>query len=271
MVAPRLNLGGGGSERQTIALANGFAREGCEVTVSAYGYKGGPDLSAFKRGQGRFLQLALEFLFKIPLHLQNRKNGKTRYSLQQVLDNKTGDDFCGQGSRHQDSRSRSQQHKAKLATLAARSKKRHRVRQGLLLQDGGFCNSPVACRKKSLSRLGVREKTQTVHNGIEIERIEKRSKEEAMHRWFYEEIPVAVSVGRLVPSKGYENLVKTLSVVNGVTPLRFLLIGDGPLRGKIDSQSEGTRRGRQNRLYGFYFQPSQIRRKMQYFHLLLAV
>ena len=33
MVVPRLNLGGGGSERQTIALANGFAREGCEVTV----------------------------------------------------------------------------------------------------------------------------------------------------------------------------------------------------------------------------------------------
>ena len=33
MVAPRLNLGGGGSEKQTIELANGFARNGCEVTI----------------------------------------------------------------------------------------------------------------------------------------------------------------------------------------------------------------------------------------------
>ena len=255
---------------------------------------------------------------------KTEKPALRRYSLQQVLDNKTGRDFCGQGSRHQDSRSRSQQHKAKLATLAARSKRireannsacqRHRVRQGLLLQarariyfqDSASFTKPqkrknpifftagttkpavifagrvlgiktvavevsnikqslrrwppvlrnaigfakVFCYKmadsvivqshagrKSLSRLGVREKTQTVHNGIEIERIEKRSKEEATHRWFDEEIPVAVSVGRLVPSKGYENLVKTLSVVNGVTPLRLLLIGDGPLRGKIDSKA----------------------------------
>ena len=94
MVAPRLNLGGGGAERQTIALANGFAREDAKSRFCLR-IKGGPDRSAFKRGQGPLLQLTLEFLFKIPLHLRNRKNRKTRHSLQQVLDNKPAMIFAG--------------------------------------------------------------------------------------------------------------------------------------------------------------------------------
>ena len=87
--------------------------------------------------------------------------------------------------------------------------------------------------RKSLARLGVGEKTQTVHNGIDIERIEKRSEEKVTHRWFDEEVPVAVAVGRLVPQKGYENLVEAVSAVNGVTPLRLIIIGGGPLKNKI--------------------------------------
>ena len=86
---------------------------------------------------------------------------------------------------------------------------------------------------RNLSRLGVGEKAQTVHNGIETERIEKCSMEEATHRWFDEQTPVAISVGRFVPSKGYENLLQALRAVNRVTPLRLLLIGDGPLKNKI--------------------------------------
>ena len=78
----------------------------------------------------------------------------------------------------------------------------------------------------------------TVHNGVDIEHIGKLSEEEATHRWFDEQTPVAVAVGRLFPSKGYENLVKAVSMVNDVTPLKLLLVGDGPMRGKIASTAK---------------------------------
>ena len=49
---------------------------------------------------------------------------------------------------------------------------------------------------------------------------------------------MAAAVGRLFPSKGYENLVKAVSAVNDVTPLRLLLVGDGPLKSKIVSTAK---------------------------------
>ena len=237
MVAPRLNLGGGGSERQTIALANGFAREGCEVTVLLTDTKG--DLTSQLSSEVKVVSYSSRsnFFSRFRFIYKTAKTEKPDILYSRFWTTKPAMIFAGRvlGIKT-------------VAVEVSNIKQSLRRWPPVLRNAIGFAK--VFCYKmadsvivqshagrKSLSRLGVREKTQTVHNGIEIERIEKRSKEEAMHRWFYEEIPVAVAVGRLVPSKGYENLVEALSAVNGVTPLRLLLIGDGPLRGRIDSKA----------------------------------
>ena len=237
MVAPRLNLGGGGSERQTIMLANSFAREGCEVTILLTDKKGGlaSQLSSEVKVVSRSSRS--NFFSRFRFIYETAKTEKPDILYSRFWTTKPAMIFAGRVLG------------IKTVAVEVSNIKRSLRRWPPVLRNAiGFAK--VFCYKmadsiivqsekgkKSLARLGVREKTQTVHNGIEIDRIEERSREEATHRWFDEKIPVAVSVGRLVPSKGYENLVKTLSVVNSVTPLRFLLIGDGPLRGKIDSRA----------------------------------
>lgn len=237
MVAPRLNLGGGGSERQTIALANGFAREGCEVTVLLTDKKGDliSQLSSEVKVVSCSSRSSLFSRFRLIYEIAKTEKPDILYS--RFWTTKPAMIFAGRVLG------------IKTVAVEVSNIKRSLRRWPPVLRNAiGFAK--VFCYKladsiivqsekgkKSLARLGVKEKTRTVHNGIEIERIEKCSKEEATHRWFDEEIPVAVSMGRLVPSKGYENLVETLSVVNSVTPLRLLLIGDGPLRGKIDSKA----------------------------------
>ena len=213
-----------------------------------------------------------KFLFKIPLHLRNRKKREEPDILySRFWTTKPAMIFAG-----------------KILGIKTVAAEVSNIKQSLrrwppvLRSAVGFAK--VFCYqiadsvivqshagRKGLSRLGVGEKMRTVHNGIDIERIDKQSGEGATHRWFDEQTPVAAAVGRLVKSKGYENLLETVSAVNEVAPLRLLLIGDGPLKTKIVSKARKPRHRRQNRLYRFSSQPSQIRRKMRYFHLLLAV
>ena len=237
MVAPRLNLGGGGSERQTIALANGFAREGCEVTVLLTDKKG--ELPSQLSSEVKVVSYSSRsnFFSRFRFIYETAKTEKPDILYSRFWTTKPAMIFAGKF--------------LGIRTVAAEvSNIEQSLRRWPPVLRNAIGFAKVFCYKiadsvivqshagrKNLARLGVRGKTRTVHNGIEIDRIEERSREEATHRWFDEKIPVAVSVGRMVQSKGYENLVKTLCVVNSVTPLRLLLIGDGPLRGKIDSKA----------------------------------
>ncbi len=237
MVAPHLDLKSGGAERQTIALANGFAREKCEVTVLITDKEG--YLTSRLSNEVKVVSYGSKsnFFSRFRFIYETAKTEKPDILYSRFWTTKPAIIFAGKflGIRT-------------VATEVSNIEQSLRRWPPVLRNAIGFAK--VFCYKiadsvivqshagrKNLARLGVKGKTRTVHNGIEIDRIEECSREEATHRWFDEKIPVAVSVGRMVQSKGYENLVKTLCVVNSVTPLRLLLIGDGPLRGKIDSKA----------------------------------
>ena len=238
MVAPRLNLGdGGGSERQTIALANGFAREGCEVTVLLTDKKG--DLTSQLSSGVMVISYGSHGNFFSRFHFvyQAAKARKPDILYSRFWTTKPAMIFAG-----------------KILGIKTVAAEVSNIKQSLrrwppILRNAiGFAK--VFCYKmadsvtvqshagrKALSLLGVGEKIRMVHNGISIERIDKQSEEKATHRWFNEQTPVAVTMGRLALSKGYENLLEAVSAVNNITPLRLLLIGDGPSRDDIISRA----------------------------------
>ena len=237
MVVPRLNLGGGGSERQTIALANGFAREGCEVTVLLTDKKG--DLTSQLSSKVKVVSYGSRgnFFSRLYFVYKTAKTEKPDILYSRFWTTKPTMIFAG-----------------KILGIKTVAAEVSNIKQSLrrwppvLRNAVGFAK--VFCYQMadsvivqshagrgSLFSLGVGEKIQVVHNGINIERIGKQAEEEATHQWFDEQTPVAAAVGRLVKSKGYENLLETVSAVNEVTPLRLLLIGDGPLKTNIVSKA----------------------------------
>ena len=237
MVAPRLDLGGGGSEKQTIELANGFARNGCKVTILLTDKK--MDMTSQLSGEVEVISCSssanffsrLRFVYKTA----KKRSPDILYSrfwttkpavilAGRVLGIKT---VAVEVSNIKESLKRWPpivRNAIGFAKVLC-----YRIADSVIVQsDAG---------KKSLSRLGIGGKIQVVYNGMDIERINKKSREEATHRWFDEQIPVAVAVGRLVPSKGYEYLLETLSAVNIITPLRLLLVGDGTLKNELISKA----------------------------------
>lgn len=237
MVVPRLEPEGGGAERQTIALANGFVREKCEVTVLITDKEGcltsqlSSEVKVVSYGSKSNFFSRLLFIYKT-VKKERPDILYSRFWTTKPAMILAGKFLCIKTVA------------VEVSNLKQSSRRWPPVLRNIIRFAKVFCyriaDSIIVqshAGRESLSLFGVGEKTQTVHNCIEIEFIEKRSKEKVMHQWFDEEVPIAVAVGRLVPSKGYENLVETLSLVNNVAPLRLLIIGDGPLREKIDSKA----------------------------------
>ena len=77
-----------------------------------------------------------------------------------------------------------------------------------------------------------------IHNGFDLEMIKNKSSEETSHRWFNEEEPIVVAVGRLVNQKGFSFLLEAIELVNRKSPTRLIIIGDGELRAKLEKQAE---------------------------------
>lgn len=67
----------------------------------------------------------------------------------------------------------------------------------------------------------------TIYNCIDLDYIKEKSSETVEHHWFNDPTPIIVSIGRLVPQKGFEYLIKAIKIVNNSMQVRLLLIGDG--------------------------------------------
>ncbi len=84
----------------------------------------------------------------------------------------------------------------------------------------------------------IDSKIRVIHNGLDLEEIEKRGREEASHPWFNREEPIAVAVGRLVNAKGFSYLIEAVKLINSKTPLRLLIMGDGVLKEELKKRAE---------------------------------
>lgn len=237
-MAPHLNLGGGGgSERQTIALANALVQRGCEVTVLLTDAKGDL-LSTLSDGvevvfQGPRSNFFSRFL--LIYKAAKEKNPAILYS--RLWRTKPATVLAG-----------------KILGIRTVLVEVNNIKEKLNLQPPVIRTvtglAKILCYKiadcvVAISRQGAEqvssmtgEKVHTVYNGIDAGEIERQSEEKTTGKWFEDDVPVAVAVGRLRPQKGYENLIEAVSEVNKTTPLRLLIIGGGPLKCRVAGKAE---------------------------------
>ncbi len=95
----------------------------------------------------------------------------------------------------------------------------------------------------------LNSKPSVIHNGLDMEFIEKKSRQGVGHPWLNDDnIPLIVSVGRLVPQKGFNSLIEAFAIVNLRVKARLMIIGrvdkrevKTSLQKQIDSLKVGDR------------------------------
>jgi glycosyltransferase involved in cell wall biosynthesis len=107
-----------------------------------------------------------------------------------------------------------------------------------------------ASRKRLIERHKVPpEKIIKIHNGIEIEdydpgieEAEDKKLELRRELGLKSDGPVIGAVGRLVWQKGFEYLIRAVpQVIRAFPAAKFLIVGEGPLRGRLEALSEGLK------------------------------
>lgn len=69
-----------------------------------------------------------------------------------------------------------------------------------------------------------------INNPIDLKRVLELCNNPAEHIFFREETPLVLSVGRLVPQKGFDILLKAFRRVVGEMDARLMILGEGPER-----------------------------------------
>ena len=226
------NLGAGGAQRQTINIANGFHRKGYKVSVFLFHDKGEikdsldenikifspPSVPVVKRfkipwiGYG-IIRFFKTVLFEKPDILYSRHWPKIPMAIiGRILGIKT---VCGEGNN------------LKQAYFIKEKSLLFYTRQlGVRLSDKVVANSESLAREvKEVFRLN--SEVRTIYNGIDIEDIKEKSKEQQSHKWLGTEIPVIIAVGSLKTQKGFSYLLQAIEIVNRARTTRLIIIGDG--------------------------------------------
>jgi len=79
----------------------------------------------------------------------------------------------------------------------------------------------------------LRSKITTIHNPLDVKRIRRLSKANAPVREWAGKEKVIVAAGRLVQQKGFSDLIEALAIIRRSTPAKLIILGDGPLKGKL--------------------------------------
>lgn len=78
------------------------------------------------------------------------------------------------------------------------------------------------------------QKIKVIYNPIDLDYISRAKQVEVDHPWFFDDdIPVIISVGRLVPQKGYSYLLKSFKLMGKKVPCRLVIIGQGEERNRL--------------------------------------
>jgi L-malate glycosyltransferase len=101
-----------------------------------------------------------------------------------------------------------------------------------------FVATAAAIRDRLVADGIPRSRTTVVYEGVDVERIERLQAANA-HADFYlpTHAPIVGNVAALVPQKGQHHLIEAAAlVVREVPDARFVIVGDGELRGSLERQ-----------------------------------
>lgn len=82
---------------------------------------------------------------------------------------------------------------------------------------------------------GVSSRLHTIYNPIVTEDLVAKARVEPRHRWFSDDTPVLVAVGRLNPQKDYETMLRAFAKATATHEARLLIFGEGPERPALQS------------------------------------
>ena len=227
------NLAAGGAQRQLINIANGFHKRGYEVSVFLFYDKGNLSNSLDKEIK-IFSPFSIKVLERLRLFwvlygtlrllgvimtekpdlLYSRQWPKIPVAIiGKILRVKTVS-VEGNNLEH---------------TLLLRKRPLlFRIRRLCAqLSDKVVANSSsLACEVKEVFSLD--SDVAVIYNGIDIEDIREKSKEEQNHKWLGTETPLILAMGYLKDDqKGFSYLLEALEIVNRSRPARLVIIGNG--------------------------------------------
>lgn len=113
-------------------------------------------------------------------------------------------------------------------------------------------------RDDLIARFGVqRERTEVIHNPIEIDRVRKLAREDPKHPWLAADarVPTVVAVGKFMAAKGYPDLLRAFRLVRNQTAARLIVLGEGPMHGDIEAEVTRLRLETDVALLGFRDNP----------------
>ena len=237
------NLAAGGAQRQLINIANGFHQKGYEVSVFLFYDKGNLRGSLDKNikiffpssikvlEKPRFLwiiygtlRLLRVVMTRKPDLLYSRQWPKIPVAIiGKILKVKTVS-VEGNNLEH---------------TLLLRKRPLlFRIRRLCAqLSDKVVANSKsLACEVKEVFNLD--SDVAVIYNGIDINDIREKSKEEQNHKWLGTETPLILAMGYLKDDqKGFSYLLEAIEIVNRAKPVRLIIIGNGK-KEKLEELSE---------------------------------
>lgn len=237
------NLAAGGAQRQLINIANGLHRRGCEVSVFLFYDKGNlkdsldKNIKIFSPSSIKFLErpklLGILYRTLRLLGIVMTEKPDLLYSRQwpkipvaiigKILKVKTIS-VEGNNLEH---------------TLLLR-------KRPLLFRIRKLCaqlsnkvvanSSSLACEVKEVFNLD--SKVTVIYNGIDINDIREKSKEEQNHKWLGTGVPLILAMGYLKDDqKGFSYLLEALEIVNRAKSVRLIIIGNGK-KEKLEKLSE---------------------------------
>ena len=77
-------------------------------------------------------------------------------------------------------------------------------------------------------------KIQIIYNPCDINKIKKLSMEKVEYPWFSEKIPIIITIGRLIESKGHGKLLQAFAKIKKQIPSKLVIIGEGNLRKQLE-------------------------------------
>ena len=108
--------------------------------------------------------------------------------------------------------------------------------------DQIICLSRIEIFQYLAARIGSPKKYTYIYNGIDVDALARRRVDGVAMRkklGIGQEDFVAISVGRLVPVKGYHYLIETIRLLcRDIANIQLLLVGDGSERKTLESQAE---------------------------------
>lgn len=124
-------------------------------------------------------------------------------------------------------------------------------------RNAGFLPVSTGIAVDLVAGFGVpREKVHVVHNPVVTDMMMAMAREAVDHPWLVDKVvPVVVGVGRLEPQKDFATLIQAFARMQGKTPCRLLILGEGSERAQLQAMIDAQGLASCVDLHGFVDNP----------------